>query len=62
MKIAKTIWKGSMKEAEERDDNFWASQSEEKRLAMLMELRDTFFADAHTPIEKVVYKKRINEQ
>ena len=60
-KMIKSVWQGSFSEAEERDNIFWASQTEEQRLEALVEMRNTFFADANPKIELVVYKRKKNE-
>ncbi len=61
-KIQKVIWKGSFAEAEQKDNEYWARQTPEERLATLIDLRATFFSDAASKIEKIVYKRNINEQ
>lgn len=62
MAIAKTVWKGSLSEAEERDNQYWSSLSAEERLQALIELRAVFFANAKTTIDKVVFKRKLNEK
>ncbi len=60
-KIERVIWKGSFAEAEQRDNDYWASQTPEERLATLINLRAIFFSDAATNIKKIVFKRNINE-
>ncbi|MCC6186222.1 MAG: hypothetical protein IT256_03625 [Chitinophagaceae bacterium] len=62
MKIEKVVWQGTFAEAEERDDDYWAAQSEEERLNTLFEIRQILFEGAVTPIKKVAFIKKINEE
>ena len=52
-------------EAEEADNNYWSSVSEEERLKSAMELRKIFFGrkkTIDTRIAKVVFKRSIYEE
>jgi hypothetical protein len=60
--MEKTIWKGTFEEAEEKDDRYWADQSEEVRLATLIEIRDILLDSQESRIEKVAFKKRLGEE
>ncbi len=62
MKMEKVVWKGSFEEAENRDDIYWANQSMEERLEALVGLRDIFFHGANPKIEKVVLKRKFDEE
>ncbi|KAA5533412.1 hypothetical protein F0919_12790 [Taibaiella lutea] len=60
--MEKIVWKGSFAEAEEKDDIYWANQSMQQRLEALIDLRDVFFSDANPSIEKVVFKRKLDEE
>jgi hypothetical protein len=53
----------SFAEAEQADNDYYASLSEIERLEILIDLRATFFGTGMpSSIEKVVYKRNIYEQ
>ena len=53
----------NFKEAEQAENNYWQNKSEVERLEALMDLRSTMFdQEKHISIEKVVYKKSVNEE
>ena len=50
-------------EAEQADNDYYASLSEIERLEILIDLRATFFGTGKSSsVEKVVYKRNIYEQ
>jgi hypothetical protein len=60
--MEKVVWKGTFAEAEARDDQYWASQSEQSRLASLIEIRAILFDNRSTRIEKVAFKRKLGEE
>jgi hypothetical protein len=54
----------SFKEAEDADDTYWASVTEEQRLNALIDLREMFSDDSddENRIQKVVFKRSIYEE
>ncbi len=64
-KLQMVVSKVSFAEAEEADNNYWSSVSEEERLKSAMELRKIFFGrkkTIDTRIAKVVFKRSIYEE
>jgi hypothetical protein len=64
-KIAMVVKKVSFAEAEEAENMYWSSTSEEARLKSAIELRNLFFGrkrTADTRIAKVVFKRSIYEE
>lgn len=62
-KIALVSKKLSFKEAEEEDDFYWSTKSEEYRLRALMDLREMSYGNMeNTSIKKVVYKRNKHEE
>jgi hypothetical protein len=54
----------SFQEADDADDAYWASITEEQRLNALIDLREMFSGDSDdgNRIQKVVFKRSIYEQ
>ena len=63
-KIEKVVRKISFEKAEELDDIFWAEKTEEERLRVLIDLRNTFWGgEPKMPkIQKIVFKYRLYEE
>ncbi len=60
--MEKVVWKGTFAEAEERDNEYWAEQTEEYRLKTLLEIREMLYPDASPRIEMIAFKKRWDEE
>jgi len=60
--MEKVVWKGTFAEAEERDDAFWAVQSEQYRLQTLLEIREMLYPDERPRMEKVAFKRKWDEE
>lgn len=64
-KIAMEVRTVSFAEAEEADNLYWSTRSEEERLKSAIELRNIFFGRkkiVDTRIAKVVFKRSIYEE
>ena len=61
-KIVAVVRKVTFAEAENADDEYWATTTAEERLKELIELRKMFFEDADRRIKKVVSKKNRYEK
>lgn len=56
------VWKGTFAEAEQRDDAYWMAQSEQARLAEMLQLRAMLFDGVDEPIAKVAFKRKLGEE
>lgn len=61
-KMEKKIWQGTFAEAEERDNLYWTGQSEQSRLAALLEIREVLFDNYNARIERVAFKRILGEE
>lgn len=61
-KIALVAKKLSLQEAEEADDLYWSTKSEEYRLMAMMDLREMAYGNIEdSSIKKVVFKRNKHE-
>ena len=57
--MEKVVWKGTVVEADTKDDLYWASQSMQERLTALYDIRDAIYDLKDKRIEKVVTKRSL---
>ncbi len=60
--MEKAVWQGTFAEAEQREDKYWAGQSEQYRLSTLIEIRQIMYEDADKPMVKVAFKRHLGEE
>lgn len=60
--MEKVVWKGTFEEAEERDHQFWAAQTDKERLAAMLRMSAVYFGVPDEPIKKIAIKRKFGDE
>jgi len=60
--MEKVVWIGTFAEAEERDNEFWASKTEQERFAAMLNMNELIYGQGERKMVKVAIKRRLGEE
>ena len=60
--MEKVVWQGTFAEAEERDNQYWASRTAQERLDAMLLMSYVHFGEVNEPMEKVAFKRKLGEE